>query len=153
MLLQCPLLLGILLRLCASTMQSIGGLAFNAADQCLAVWRCFDDLRSSLYFAALDVTLCICAGSASAVYLTFGGVQWDYALLMMVTAHAVTYAGQKLTYYIIEMWHRRSVVIIAMATLLTVGAAIMAVSTSFAVERAWPDKFWQFDTFCGRSGS
>lgn len=61
----------------------------------------------------------------------------------------MSYAGQRLTYYIIEMWHRRSVVIIAMSILLSVGAVIMGINTGLAVDRAWPDHFWQFNTFCG----
>lgn len=59
------------------------------------------------------------------MYLTFGGVKWDYAALMMLTGFIVTVVGQKMTYHMIEQLGRRSVVVLAMAVLLTMGSAIM----------------------------
>lgn len=59
------------------------------------------------------------------MYLTFGGVKWDYAALMMLTGFVVTVIGQMMTYHMIEQLGRRSVVVVAMAALLTLGAVIM----------------------------
>jgi hypothetical protein len=51
------------------------------------------------------------------VYITFGGVKWDYAAVLMVTGFLVTVAGQLLTYHVIATCGRRSVIILAMAVL------------------------------------
>ena len=81
--------------------------------------------------------------------MTFGGVQWDYAALMIVTGFVFTFAGQRLTYYIIETLGRRSVIVICMATLLSVGACIMCYESIAAVVRDYPDHLLYHDTFCG----
>jgi hypothetical protein len=80
-------------------------------------------------------------GSASVVYITFGGILWDYAAVLMTTAFAVTLAGQLLTYHIIATFGRRSVIVLAMAVLLTNGASIMvyesAATAVHAARHGW----------------
>lgn len=89
------------------------------------------------------------AGSASVVYLLFGGVKWDYATLMIVTSMIVTAAGQMLTYDIIKRFGRRSIIIVAMAILLTVGGFIMSIQGIVRLSHAYPDKFLEHGAFCG----
>lgn len=82
------------------------------------------------------------------VYLTFGGVKWDYAALMIVTGFVVTAAGQMLTYRVIAKLGRRSIIVVAMAMLLTAGAVIMGYEAVAAVLRAYPNHFLDHDTIC-----
>ena len=81
--------------------------------------------------------------------MTFGGVQWDYAALMMVTGFVVTYAGQQLVYYVIRVFGRRSLIIIAMAALLTVGAVVMAYEAAATFWHVYPDHVFHHDSICG----
>ena len=89
------------------------------------------------------------AGSASAIYLTFGGLQSDYASLMVITGFIVTLAGQLLTYHIIAVCGRRSVIIMAMAILLSTGAVIMGYEAARIIRQDWPDHILYHDTVCG----
>lgn len=91
----------------------------------------------------------LCAGSASVVYLTFGGVKWDYAALMMLTGFFVTGLGQMLTYHVIETMGRRSVIIVAMAVLLSVGAVIIGYESIAAFVRDYPDNLLDHSSICG----
>ena len=88
------------------------------------------------------------AGSASVVYVTFGGVKWDYATLMIVAGFLVTTAGQLLTYQIIAKLGRRSIIVVAMAVLLSAGAVIMGYEAVAAVLRAYPNRYLVHDTIC-----
>jgi uncharacterized membrane protein YfcA len=91
---------------------------------------------------------CPCAGSASVVYITFGGIQWDYGALMILTGFFITVLGQKMTYHIIDTLGRRSVVVIAMALLLTVGAGIMAYEIFPALLEASANGFFHIARIC-----
>jgi hypothetical protein len=82
------------------------------------------------------------------VYITFGGIKWDYAVLMMLTGFAVTATGQLLTYHIIQTLGRRSVVVIAMALLLSSGALIMAYEIWPALEAAQHAGFLHISRIC-----
>lgn len=77
-----------------------------------------------------------CAGSASVVYLAWGGVKLDYGVLYVLTGFLVTLAGQLLTYHIIATLGRRSVIIFAMALLLTIGLFTMAYESVLSVQHA-----------------
>lgn len=88
------------------------------------------------------------AGSASIVYLSFGGVKWDYGVVLMMTGFAVTFAGQMFTYYIIEALGRRSIIIIAMALLLTMGCSVMAYESVAAFAEAMKEGFFQVSSVC-----
>jgi uncharacterized membrane protein YfcA len=90
-----------------------------------------------------------CAGSASIVYITFGGLQWGYVALMVATGFASTYAGQTLTYHVVEAYGRRSVIVIAMATLLSLGAVTMGYEAVVALARDWSGHLLYHDSFCG----
>jgi hypothetical protein len=68
---------------------------------------------------------CKHAGSASLLFITFGSVKWDYGALMIATGFVVTVAGQKMTHHIIKTFGRRSIVVVALAVLLSAGALIM----------------------------
>jgi hypothetical protein len=91
---------------------------------------------------------CPCAGSASVVYITFGGIKWDYGALMILTGFFITVLGQKMTYHIIDTLGRRSVVVIAMALLLTVGAGIMAYEIFPALIEAHVNGFFHVSRIC-----
>lgn len=88
------------------------------------------------------------AGSASIVYITFGGIQWDYATVMIVTGFAVTVCGQLFTYRVMETCGRRSVIVAAMAALLTIGAAIMVYEVLPALRRAHEQGFFHTTPIC-----
>lgn len=83
------------------------------------------------------------------MYVVFGGVKWDYAWLMIVTSIVVTAVGQVLMNDIIKRMGRRSIIIIAMATLITAGAAIMGLQTFVRVKNAYPNKFLHHGKICG----
>jgi hypothetical protein len=82
------------------------------------------------------------------VYVSFGGVKWDYAAVFMVTGFFVTIAGQMLTYHIISSCGRRSVIILAMAILLTTGAAIMVYEAAAAFVHAADDGWFSISSLC-----
>lgn len=82
------------------------------------------------------------------VYLTFGGVKWDYAALMMLTGFLVTVAGQMMTYHMIETLGRRSVVVVAMAVLLTMGALIMVYEIFPALSQASTTGYFHVSRIC-----
>jgi MFS family permease len=87
------------------------------------------------------------------VYATFGGIKWDYAALMFVTGFLITIAGQLLTYHVIAKLGRRSVIIIAMAMLLSVGAIIMGYESVTTMLQAYPDKYLTHTSICGGDAS
>lgn len=82
------------------------------------------------------------------MYITFGGVKWDYAAVMIVTGFLVTVFGQLLTYRIIESCGRRSVIVAAMAALLTAGAAIMIYEVLPVLQRAHEEGFFHTTPIC-----
>jgi hypothetical protein len=88
------------------------------------------------------------AGSASVVYITFGGIKWDYAGVLMVTGFVVTVRGQLAAHHIIKTLGRRSIVVIAMAVLLTVGAVIMAYEIWPALKLAEHSGFFHISRIC-----
>jgi uncharacterized membrane protein YfcA len=82
------------------------------------------------------------------VYITFGGIKWDYGILMIITGFSVTILGQKIARHMIEKLGRRSVVVIAIAILLTAGAAIMAYEIWPAVSEARTTGFFHGSRIC-----
>jgi hypothetical protein len=88
------------------------------------------------------------AGSACVVFVLFGGIKWDYAVLMIVAAFIVTTGGQLLTFRIIAQLGRRSIVIIAMGILLTLGAVIMGIESGIYVKGAYPHSFLEHGSIC-----
>lgn len=82
------------------------------------------------------------------VYLTFGGVKWDYAALMILTGFVVTVLGQMWTYHMIEKLGRRSVVVVAMAVLLSMGALIMVYEIFPAISQAYTNGFFPASHIC-----
>jgi uncharacterized membrane protein YfcA len=82
------------------------------------------------------------------VYITFGGIKWDYGILMMITAFSVTILGQKVAHHMIDKLGRRSVVVIAIAILVTAGAAIMAYEIWPAVYEARTSGFLHGNRIC-----
>jgi uncharacterized membrane protein len=70
------------------------------------------------------------------VHITLGAVPWDYAAVLFVTGFTVTLVGQLLMYHIIAKTGRRSMIVLAMAVLLTSGAAIMVYETGLVIADA-----------------
>eukprot|EP00892_Ulva_mutabilis_P007949 jgi/Ulvmu1/5526/UM023_0062.1 len=71
------------------------------------------------------------SSSASIVYITFGGIKWDYASLMVFTGFFFTLAGQIATYRVIALTGRKSVIVAAMSILVSVGGIII-------IAQMWP---------------
>lgn len=67
------------------------------------------------------------------MYLAWGGVKLDYGILYALTGFGVTLAGQMLTYHIIATLGRRSIIIFAMATLLSIGFFTMIYESSISL--------------------
>jgi hypothetical protein len=88
------------------------------------------------------------AGSASVVYITFGGVSWDYACIYIATSFAVTTAGQLFTYYVISRLGRRSIIVAAMAILLSAGAIIMLYEIFPALQAARHSGYFRIASIC-----
>lgn len=65
------------------------------------------------------------SASASLVYLSFGGISADYAVALLLLGFVVTLAGQGSTYWLMSRLQRRSIVIIAMASLMLLATAVM----------------------------
>jgi uncharacterized membrane protein YfcA len=84
------------------------------------------------------------------VYITFGGIKWDYGLLMIITGFVITVLGQTLTYHMIDKLGRRSVVVIAMALLLTMGAVIMVYEIFPALSEAHTVGYFHVSHICKR---
>lgn len=79
----------------------------------------------------------------------FGGIKWDYAILMIISGIIITAAGQILTYRIISSLGRRSVILAAMAVLLSVGAVIMVYEVVPVMESAQHTGFFHSNPVCG----
>ncbi|KAL0027362.1 hypothetical protein WJX79_004711 [Trebouxia sp. C0005] len=76
--------------------------------------------------AATSATMILfTSASASLVYLSFGGISADYAVALLLLGFVVTLAGQGSTYWLMSRLQRRSVVIIAMASLMLLATAVM----------------------------
>lgn len=76
--------------------------------------------------AATSATMILfTSASASLVYLSFGGISADYAVALLLLGFVVTLAGQGSTYWLMSRLQRRSIVIIAMASLMLLATAVM----------------------------
>ncbi|KAL0026889.1 hypothetical protein WJX77_009207 [Trebouxia sp. C0004] len=76
--------------------------------------------------AATSATMILfTSSSASLVYLSFGGISADYAVALLLLGFVVTLAGQGSTYWLMSRLQRRSIVIIAMASLMLLATAVM----------------------------
>lgn len=76
--------------------------------------------------AATSATMILfTSASASLVYLSFGGISADYAVALLLLGFVVTLAGQGSTYWLMSRLQRRSIVIIAMASLMLVASMVM----------------------------
>eukprot|EP01026_Neomeris_dumetosa_P084353 TRINITY_DN9883_c0_g1_i7.p2 TRINITY_DN9883_c0_g1~~TRINITY_DN9883_c0_g1_i7.p2 ORF type:complete len:130 (-),score=7.44 TRINITY_DN9883_c0_g1_i7:609-998(-) len=67
------------------------------------------------------------AGSASAVYISFGAVQLDYGLALGIFGFFMTLIGQLLMYHLVEKLGRRSYIVFAMALFMIISGLLMAV--------------------------
>lgn len=76
--------------------------------------------------AATSATMIIfTAASASVVYLSFGGIPTDYAVLTFFVGLIFTIIGQAACYWLMRALKRRSVVIVAMALLMVISMVII----------------------------
>lgn len=76
------------------------------------------------------------AASASVIYLTFGGLSWDYAGAVFVLGLVVTLAGQGVCYWLMDRLQRRSIIIFSMAGLLTLSSVVIYWEAVTAVMQA-----------------
>eukprot|EP00891_Asterochloris_glomerata_P002973 jgi/Astpho2/2973/Aster-x0136 len=76
------------------------------------------------------------AASASVIYLTFGGLSWDYAGAVFVLGLIVTLAGQGVCYWLMDRLQRRSIIIFSMAGLLTLSSVVIYWEAVTAVMQA-----------------
>ncbi|CAK0781249.1 hypothetical protein CVIRNUC_005324 [Coccomyxa viridis] len=76
--------------------------------------------------AATSATMIIfTAASASVVYLSFGSIPMDYAVLTFLVGLTFTIIGQAACYWLMRALQRRSVVIFAMALLMVISMVII----------------------------
>eukprot|EP00884_Botryococcus_braunii_P020092 jgi/Botrbrau1/6767/Bobra.0057s0003.1 len=69
--------------------------------------------------AATSATMiCFTAASACVIYLSFGGIPYDYAGAVFAIGVLATLAGQVSTHWLVSHLNRRSIIIIAMAVLM-----------------------------------
>ncbi|EIE22493.1 hypothetical protein COCSUDRAFT_47913 [Coccomyxa subellipsoidea C-169] len=93
------------------------------------------------------------AASASVVYLSFGGIPFDYGLATFLVGLIFTMVGQVTCYWLMKALDRRSVVVIAMALLMVISMVIIyyeaVVSTIAAVQ---DHRLLDFGTICVGQG-
>ncbi|BDA43515.1 probable sulfite exporter TauE/SafE family protein 3 [Coccomyxa sp. Obi] len=89
------------------------------------------------------------AASASVVYLSFGGIPFDYGLATFLVGLIFTLIGQVACYWLMKALNRRSIIVIAMALLMLISMGIIyyeaVISTISAVQ---DHRLWDFGTIC-----
>lgn len=105
--------------------------------------------------AATSATMILfTSGAASIVYLHFSYVLPDYGLALFATGFLVTLAGQLLTYKMIKVFRRRSIIIFMMVTLVAASACIMAYQAvdTLVDTAAHPKDLLHLGTICQTAG-
>lgn len=65
------------------------------------------------------------AGSACVVYSRFGGIPHDYGPLLAILGFLFTFSGQMLTFRLVRMLGRRSVIVYMMGALMAAASLLM----------------------------
>jgi uncharacterized membrane protein YfcA len=90
------------------------------------------------------------AGSAAVVHLNFGGLVPDYAAALLALGFVATLAGQAASARLVAALQRRSVIIFAMALLMSLASAAGVVQMGAAVSAAarGPPPLWHWGSIC-----
>lgn len=93
------------------------------------------------------------AGTATVVYLNFGGIQADYAVTLLVVGCLVTLAGQLVTTRLVRALGRRSIIVFMMGLLMAVasGAACFQALRSLAAAQGTRGAMWAWGSICERA--
>eukprot|EP00877_Chromochloris_zofingiensis_P012770 jgi/Chrzof1/7747/Cz02g35090.t1 len=90
------------------------------------------------------------AGSACVIYSRFGGIRWDYGSILLVLGFTITLLGQLLTFYLIKLLGRRSIIIFMMVCLMSIATVIMYYQSEREVEALihHPEELHHFGHVC-----
>lgn len=90
------------------------------------------------------------AGSACVVYSRFGHILLDYGVLLAGFGFFTTLGSQLLTFVLIRLLGRRSVIIFMMVTLMTIACGIMYVQSALVTKAVieHPEELSHFGRLC-----
>eukprot|EP00775_Hariotina_reticulata_P007850 gene7850-8047_t len=90
------------------------------------------------------------AGSACVVYSRFGQILPDYAVVLITLGFTVTLLSQLLTFFLVRLLGRRSIIIFMMVVLMGVACAIMYLESFLETRRimAHPEELRHFGSIC-----
>lgn len=92
------------------------------------------------------------ASAASVVFISFGAVQWDYALVLFALGVGSTAAGQLLVMWVSRHVRSRALLVAIMAVVLGASAlALGAQGGAATAAAARHGELWQFHDVCGHS--
>ncbi|KAK9829540.1 hypothetical protein WJX72_006389 [[Myrmecia] bisecta] len=87
--------------------------------------------------AATSATMILfTAASASAVFISFGGIRLDYGVAVFVIGFVVTLAGQFVCHWLMQKLGRRSIIIFAMTALMALSLIAICYEAYLAVSSA-----------------
>ncbi len=93
------------------------------------------------------------ASAASVVFISFGAVQWDYAVVLFALGVGSTAAGQLLVMWVSRRLRSRALLVAIMAVVLGVSAAALAAQGGAATAAAARQgELWRFHDVCGHVG-
>ena len=91
------------------------------------------------------------AGSACVVYSRFGGIPWDYGPLLLVLGFLLTLCGQMLTFTLVKVLGRRSVIVYMMGLLMAAASVVMYYQSGLVGAEIIqnPEEAWSGGHICG----
>lgn len=95
------------------------------------------------------------AGSACVVYSRFGQILADYGAVLVAFGFCTTLVSQLLTFALIKLIGRRSVIVFMMVTLMSIACSIMYVQSAFETRELVlnPSELSHFGRLCPKDPS
>jgi hypothetical protein len=90
------------------------------------------------------------ASSACILYLRFNAILPGYGMVLLPVGFVVTLGSQLLTFLLIKLLGRRSIIVYMMLLLMSAACVIMFARTSIVTREliAHPEELWDFGSLC-----